>query len=74
MRKIASIDRFEKDIAVLLFEGVEEPCEVPRTILPIECREGDVVRVEIIVKEDGVKERLKELANLTERLKDKNEP
>ncbi len=70
MRKVALIDRFEKDIVVLLFDGVEGTYGIPRKTLPPECKEGDVVIVEIIAKEDDTKKRLQESSGLVERLTD----
>ncbi|MDO8885320.1 DUF3006 domain-containing protein [Candidatus Oleimmundimicrobium sp.] len=73
MKKIASIDRFEKDVAVLLFEGVEGSYEFPRKILPPECNEGDIIIVEIALKENESKKRLKKSLNLIKRLTNHNE-
>jgi hypothetical protein len=69
----ASIDRIEGTIAVLIFHN-DEPLQVnvPLSILPPGCREGDILRIEIDrdpAATEAVKERV---AGRIEKLKNGN--
>jgi len=68
----ASIDRFEKDTAIILFEGIEGVYEIPKKILPVDCKEGDIITLEIVGKRDLTRGKLKKISHLIKRLKDKD--
>ena len=68
----ATIDRFEGEIAVLLIGPEQTPVNVPRTELPEEARQGDVVRLEGSVDREETERRRAEVEERIERLKDRN--
>ena len=68
----ATIDRFEGEIAVLLIGPEQTPVNVPRTELPEEAEQGDVVRLEGSVEREETERRRAEVEERIERLKQRN--
>lgn len=68
----ATIDRFEEDIAVLVVEPECTVVNVPRSDLPKEIRQGDVVRLEGSVDKEETNRRRSEAQEQIERLKRRN--
>ncbi|MDD4675788.1 MAG: DUF3006 domain-containing protein [Syntrophaceticus schinkii] len=60
------IDRFEGDWVVVEFEG--GTFNVPRVLFPQQVREGDVVKINIIVDEEATKNRKKRVEQLADEL------
>ncbi|CAN5729287.1 DUF3006 domain-containing protein [soil metagenome] len=65
----ATIDRFEGEIAVLLVEPEQTPVNVPRSDLPEEVKQGDVVRLEGSIDGEETERRRAEVQDKIERLK-----
>ena len=72
MAVTATIDRFEGEVAVLLVEPDGTPVNVPRTELPEEARQGDVLRLEGSVDREETERRRAEVEERIERLKQRN--
>lgn len=69
----ATVDRFEGDLVVLLVGEEGTPVNVPRSDLPGDVRQGDVLRLEVVVDREsteGVRESIQEKI---ERLKRRGE-
>ena len=67
-----TIDRFEADTAVLeLSGGGQATCS--RRLLPPECREGDILDIIISVDPGARVRREKEVSDLQDRLKNRNQ-
>lgn len=66
---IATIDRFEEDIAVLVVEPERTVVNVPRADLPADVSQGDVVRLEGHVDREETENRQAEIREKIERLK-----
>lgn len=66
MIAIFIIDRFEGDWVVVEFEG--GTFNVPRVLFPQQVREGDVVKINIIVDEEATKNRKKRVEQLADEL------
>lgn len=47
MKRLATIDRFEGDLAVLFFDKQTSPYNLPRQQLPAASKPGDVLMIEI---------------------------
>jgi hypothetical protein len=60
------IDRLEGDWVVVEFEG--GTFNVPRVLFPQQVREGDVVKINIIVDEEATKNRKKRVEQLADEL------
>jgi len=73
LRTMASIDRFEKDLAVLVFFKTDDIYSIPRKFLPVNCKEGDILNIEINVEKNKTKDKLKDVSDLIKKLKDENE-
>ena len=68
----ATIDRFEEDLAVLIFRGsVPAIINLPVRLLPEGCREGDILDIEISRDAEGTEEARKRVSGLIEKLKHK---
>lgn len=65
----ATIDRFEGDIAVLEVEPERMKVNVPRSDLPEDAKQGDVVRLEGTVDLEETERRRSEIQEQIERLK-----
>jgi hypothetical protein len=65
----ATIDRFEEDIAVLLVGEEENVVNVPRSSLPPEAKQGDVLRLEATIDHDEAERRRESVREKTEHLK-----
>lgn len=65
----ATIDRFEGDIAVLVVEPERTVVNVPRSNLPKDARQGDVVRLEGYVDREETDRRRSEIRKRIEHLK-----
>ena len=65
----ATIDRFEGEIAVLLVGPEQTVVNVPRSDLPEDAGQGDVVRLEGTVDREETKRRRAEIREKIERLK-----
>jgi hypothetical protein len=65
----ATIDRFEKNIAVLVVEPERTVANVPRSDLPEDAEQGDVVRLEGRVDRDETVQRRAEIQEKIDRLK-----
>lgn len=66
---IATIDRFEEDIAVLVVEPEHTVVNVPRSDLPEDADQGDIVRLEGTVDREKTDRRRSETKEQIERLK-----
>jgi len=73
LRTMASIDRFEKDLAVLVFFKTDDIYNIPRKFLPVNCKEGDILNIEISVEKNKTKNKLKDVSDFIKKLKDENE-
>jgi Protein of unknown function (DUF3006) len=69
----ATIDRFEGDVAVLLVGEVENVVNIPRSDLPPEAKQGDVLRLSVTVDHDETERRRESVKEKIERLKGRNE-
>ncbi len=65
----ATIDRFEGEIAVLLVGPEQTPVNVPRSELPEDADQGDVVRLEGTVDSEETERRRENIQEKIERLK-----
>lgn len=65
----ATIDRFEGDVAVLLVGEEEAAVNVPRSDLPTDAKQGDVLRLEASVDADETRRRRESVRERIERLK-----
>ncbi len=65
----ATIDRFEGEIAVLLVEPEQTPVNVPRSDLPEDVSQGDVVRLEGSIDREETERHRAEVQDKIERLK-----
>ena len=65
----ATIDRFEKDLAVLVVEPEQTVVNVPRSDLPQGASQGDVVRLEGTVDREETDRRRAEVQDQIARLK-----
>jgi hypothetical protein len=63
---ILIIDRFEGDWVVVEFEG--GIFNIPKALFPQQVREGDVVKINIIVDEEATKNRKKRVEQLADEL------
>lgn len=68
----ATIDRFEGDIAVLVVEPEQTVVNVPRTDLPNDAEQGDVVRLEGKIDREETNQRRTAIQEQIERLKQRN--
>ncbi|HOL55499.1 MAG: DUF3006 domain-containing protein [Dictyoglomi bacterium] len=64
------IDRFEGDIAILVNDIT---LNLPRSILPEEAREGDVISIEIKIDREETERLRKEVEDKLKSLKDREE-
>ena len=60
------IDRFEGDMAVIEYDDIT--FSLPRDLLPKETKEGDVIRVSIMVDKETTEQRRKEVQGLLDEL------
>lgn len=60
------IDRFEGEMAVIEYNG--RTFNLPRSLLPAETKEGDVLRVSITVDKEQTAKRKKKIESLMEEL------
>ncbi|HHV35876.1 MAG TPA: DUF3006 domain-containing protein [Syntrophomonadaceae bacterium] len=60
------IDRLEGDWVVVEFEG--GTFNIPKALFPQKVREGDVVRITIVVDEEATKDRKKRVEQLADEL------
>lgn len=65
----ATIDRFEGDVAVLLVGEEETQVDVPRSDLPPEANQGDVLRLEVTIDHEETERRRESVQEKIERLK-----
>ncbi len=65
----ASIDRFEGEVAVLLVGEEGTPVNVPRSDLPRDAEQGDVLRLEAVIEREETEERRESIRERIERLK-----
>ena len=69
----ATIDRFEENLAVLLVRGdLPTVLNVPRYLLPEDCKEGDILDIGITRDVEAMKEAEQRVSGLIEKLKKKN--
>ena len=68
----AVIDRFEGDIAVVLFGDEEIRVDIPRQLLPAGAREGSWLKVSFELDPEGAKKQEEKIRGLLEKLKSKN--
>ncbi len=73
MSIIATIDRFEGDVAVLLVGDAESVVNVHRSNLPPEAGQGDVLRLEVTIDRDETERRRESVQSKIERLKQRSE-
>lgn len=69
----ATIDRFERDVAVLLVGSEKTVVNVARSDLPAEARQGDVLKLEVAVDQEETANRREEVREKIERLKRRGE-
>ena len=62
------IDRFEGDMAVIEYNG--KTFDLPRSLLPREAEEGDVLKLSITVDKEETAKRKKKIENLVDELFD----
>jgi hypothetical protein len=60
------IDRFEGDMVVIEYNG--KTFDLPRSLLPREAKEGDVLKLSITVDNEETKKRKKKIDNLMDKL------
>lgn len=65
----ASIDRFEGEVAVLLVGEEGTPVNVPRSDLPEDAEQGDVLRLEAVIERGETEEWRESIRERIERLK-----
>lgn len=58
------VDRFEGDWAVIEFDGTKI-FQLPRTLLPKDISEGDVLQIEVTKDSQETEKRRKEIENMT---------
>ena len=69
----ATIDRFEEDLAVLIVRGaVPTILNIPRLLLPEDCKEGDLLDFTIRRDVEGTEAAKKRVSDLIEKLKKKS--
>lgn len=66
------MDRFVGDYAVLLWGEGEIKVNLPQELLPPGTREGSILRVSMELDEKSGEEQRDKIANLLQRLKEKN--
>ena len=69
----ATIDRFEGEVAVLLVGPEQTPVNVPRSDLPEDASQGDVVRLEGHVDREETERQRSNIQEKIERLKKRSE-
>ncbi|MGF1472937.1 MAG: DUF3006 domain-containing protein [Rubrobacteraceae bacterium] len=72
MALTATVDRFEGErgeVAVLLVEPEQSPANVPRSNLPQEVSQGDVLRLQVRIDKEETEVRRQEIRERIERLK-----
>ena len=69
----AMIDRFEGDLAVLLVGEEGTAVNVPRSDLPGDVRQGDVLRLEVVVDRESTEGARENIQEKIERLKRRGE-
>jgi len=63
------IDRFEGDFAVIIAgEEGDERLEIPKSVLPLDSREGSIVELKIKVKKNKDKEAREKVKGMIEKL------
>jgi hypothetical protein len=71
----ATLDRIEDGMAVLLVRNDETVrIDIPMCLMPEDCREGDIVDIEITRDRESTEEARDRVASLIEKLKKKNKP
>jgi len=68
----AVIDRFEGDLAVVLFGAEEIKAEIPRQLLPAGAREGSWLKVNLALDQKSTGEQEEKIARRLDKLKKKN--
>lgn len=69
----ATIDRFEEDLAVLIVRGeVPTVIHIPEWLLPEDCKEGDILDIDISRDVEGTEAAKKRVSDLIEKLKKKS--
>jgi hypothetical protein len=64
-----SVDRLEEEKAVLLAKGMEEEIIFPRTLLPPQVKEGDILNIVIEISKTETEKARADVQALLERLK-----
>ncbi|GAW94350.1 DUF3006 domain-containing protein [Calderihabitans maritimus] len=62
------IDRFEGDMAVIEYNG--KTFDLPRSLLPEEAKEGDVLKISIEIDKEETEKRRKKIEKLMDELFD----
>ena len=65
----ATIDRFEGDVAVLLVGDEETVVNIHRSYLPSEAKQGDVLKLEVLVDREETQRRRESVRAKIERLR-----
>lgn len=68
----AVIDRFEGDLAVLLFEEKGLAVTLPRELLPPGSGEGDILLVSLEKNPEATREQREKVEDLLKKLREKN--
>lgn len=58
------IDRFEGETAVVEYNG--RTFDLPRELLPVDAKEGDVIRLSVAVDKEETKKRKQKIDNLVD--------
>ncbi len=68
----AVIDRFEENLAVVLFGDEEIKVDIPKKLLPKGAKEGSWLKVSIDLDKEGTKKQEEKIRSKLDKLKNKN--
>ncbi len=68
----AVIDRFEGNLAVVLFGDDEVKVNIPKKLLPKGAKEGSWLKVSIALDKEGTKKQEEKIKSKLDKLKNKN--
>lgn len=68
MKVKAVVDRFENEVAILLFEHLTHPVYLPKKLLPDGCQEGDILFFQIIRDKSASKQARRQISDLIKKL------
>lgn len=64
----AVVDRFENEMAILLFEHLIHPVYLPKKLLPDDCQEGDILFFQILRDKSASRKARRRISGLIKKL------